>query len=119
MTSRGAVSPESWWESGIVQILLNQWSPPSHGRPQLVSLWALSHMGPERDLVSLWWGRPWLGLLSLGLVSLWLDRTRFAFRTGCGGARLESHTIYQLNGFRKSTPPQNRQLVLLISSSKQ
>ena len=30
-----------------------------------------------------------------------------------------SHTLYQLNGFRKSTPSQNHQLVVLISNSKQ
>ena len=27
--------------------------------------------------------------------------------------------VYQLNGFRKSTPPQSRQLIVLISDSKQ
>jgi hypothetical protein len=29
-----------------------------------------------------------------------------------------SHTMYQLNGFKKSTPQQNRQLVALIRDSK-
>ena len=29
-----------------------------------------------------------------------------------------SHTMYQSNGFRESTPPQNRQLNVLISDSK-
>ena len=27
-----------------------------------------------------------------------------------------SHTMYLLDGFRKSTPPQNRQLIVLISN---
>ena len=30
-----------------------------------------------------------------------------------------SHIMYELNGFRKSTPPQNRQLIVLTSDSKQ
>ena len=29
------------------------------------------------------------------------------------------HTMYQSNGFGKSTPPQNRQLFVVICSSKQ
>ena len=29
-----------------------------------------------------------------------------------------SHTMYELYGFRKSAPPQNRQLVVLISNIK-
>jgi len=32
---------------------------------------------------------------------------------------VESDTMYLLNSFRKSTPPQNRQLGILISNSKQ
>jgi hypothetical protein len=35
------------------------------------------------------------------------------------GCVVVSHTIYQLNGFEKSTPPQDRQLIVLISNSKQ
>ena len=31
---------------------------------------------------------------------------------------VSSHTINRLNSFRKSTPPQNRQLIVLISNSK-
>ena len=30
-----------------------------------------------------------------------------------------SHTLYQFNGFIRSTPPQNRQLIVLISKEKQ
>ena len=42
----------------------------------------------------------------------------------CGGVREAcstnlSHIMYQLDGFRKSSPPQNRQLVVLISKNKQ
>jgi len=37
----------------------------------------------------------------------------------CEVARILSHTMYQLDSFRKSTPPQNCELVALISNIKQ
>ena len=43
-----------------------------------------------------------------------------AWEQGSVGARAAlSHTMHQLNGFRKSTPPQNRQRNVLIGKSKQ
>ena len=36
-----------------------------------------------------------------------------------GTVQVLSHTMYYLNGFRKSTPPQKRQLIVLIGNSEQ
>ena len=35
-----------------------------------------------------------------------------------GGGTVLSQTMYSVNGFRKSTPTQNRQLFVLISNSE-
>jgi hypothetical protein len=35
------------------------------------------------------------------------------------GAQVLTHTMFSLNGVRKSTPPQNSQLIVLISNRQQ
>ena len=45
-------------------------------------------------------------------------RRGLARRGGCSGLAFRLH-LPQLNGLRKSTPPQNRQLSILISNSEE
>ena len=56
--------------------------------------------------------------LGVGVEGLWLRVWGVGFRAPINepGAVL-FHTMHLLNGFRKSTPPQNRQLIVLIENS--
>ena len=41
-----------------------------------------------------------------------IGRIGLVVRVGGHGAQLSSDTVHKLNGFRKSTPPLNRQLII-------
>ena len=63
--------------------------------------------------------RPLLGTRSeiLPGIDFFLTEAEAGVRTG--RLTLSSDIMYRLNGFRKSTPPQNRQLVVYLTNSKQ